>query len=221
MPVYCAAAARLSDVAILCGEVRAAESFDLSQLNDVLTNVKGKSNNRLSLNHEQYQFHMLSDDTVVMVCVCDEKFPRKVAFTLLDEMKKQFLRMYIEPVHTLSSSICNQFRDPLKELMDKHSENDGNAKVREIKGALEDVKGIMVQSIDKVIERGSKIDTIVERSEELDTAAEGFRKSARAVKQKVWWQNIRMKIALAVGLIMLIVIISMVFCGGPNYKSCR
>ena len=129
--------------------------------------------------------------------------------------------MYTEPVSMLSSSMCTEFNGNLEALLKKYaaSEN-GTGKVREIQGALDDVRDVMTQNIDKVIERNGKIESIVERSEELDDVATTFRRRAKTVQKKMWWNDMRMKIFLGVGIIVVILVISMIACGGPTYKKC-
>ncbi|CAB3999016.1 vesicle-associated membrane 7-like isoform X2, partial [Paramuricea clavata] len=43
---------------------------------------------------------------------------------------------------------------------------------------VEDVKGIMTQNIEKVLERGERIDILLDKTEELDYSASTFRTSA-------------------------------------------
>ncbi|KAK2952043.1 putative Synaptobrevin like protein [Blattamonas nauphoetae] len=47
---------------------------------------------------------------------------------------------------------------------------------------IDEVKMIMVENIDKILERGEKIDDLVAQSEELDTAAKSFYKGSKKMK---------------------------------------
>eukprot|EP01059_Diplonema_ambulator_P004394 TRINITY_DN14093_c0_g1_i2.p1 TRINITY_DN14093_c0_g1~~TRINITY_DN14093_c0_g1_i2.p1 ORF type:complete len:222 (+),score=71.37 TRINITY_DN14093_c0_g1_i2:40-705(+) len=221
MPILCAQVGRVGDGTVLCTAVeKAMPSFDLKQLSEVLS--KAQANKRMSFDINDKHIHYSADDNIVVVVATDDSVHRKIAYSFLDDVKKQFLKMYIEPVHTLSADMCTHFREPLVELMEKHSRPDeGAQRIEEIKGTLEEVKGVMASNIDKVIERGGKIESIVERSEQFEEVADGFRRSARSARKKLWWQNVKTKLGLAVAVIVFILIVSMIFCGGPTYSGCR
>ncbi|KAJ9440760.1 Vesicle-associated membrane protein 713 [Diplonema papillatum] len=222
MPVLCAIVARLADATVLSSKVLQDSGFDIKQLDEIVEKAKGKTNSRLSFTQECYGYHYNTDENIAVVISTDGGCHRKFAYQFMDDVKKQFKRMYVEPVHTLCADTCVQFNEVLEEYLTKYSKiDDGSGKMREIRESLEQVKGVMVQNIDKVIERGGRIETIVERTEELDDVADGFRRSSRTLRRKVWWQGVRMKIIIAGSIVLFAVVVSMIFCGGPDYSGCR
>jgi vesicle-associated membrane protein 72 len=74
---------------------------------------------------------------------------------------------------------------------------------------VSEVKNIMMENIEKVLDRGEKLEVLVDKTESLRYQADQFQKSGKALRNKMWWQNIKMK--LLVGLIVAIVIV-VIFC---------
>jgi vesicle-associated membrane protein 7 len=54
------------------------------------------------------------------------------------------------------------------------------------------VKNVMVQNIDRVLERGEKIELLVDKTDALQGEAFRFKRQARQLKQQLWWRNIRL-----------------------------
>ena len=129
--------------------------------------------------------------------------------------------MYTEPSSTLTSDMCRQFKPLLVSNLQKASTESATGKVTEIRGTLDDIRDVMTENIERVIERNGRIESLVEQSEELDDVAQHFRSRAKTVRKKMWWDSVKMKVFLALGVAVLIVIVSMVACGGPSYPKCR
>ena len=65
----------------------------------------------------------------------------------------------------------------------------------------------MSQNINLVAERGDKIDQLQDKSENLNQSAQGFRRGANRVRKQMWWKNMKMRIWIIVGIIVLLLII--------------
>ena len=70
---------------------------------------------------------------------------------------------------------------------------------------VSEVKEIMMQNIEKVLDRGEKLELLVDKTENLRYQADQFQKGGKALRNKMWWQNVKMK--LMVALIVSIVIV--------------
>ena len=53
---------------------------------------------------------------------------------------------------------------------------------------VSEVKGIMVENIEKVLERGEKLDLLVDKTELLQEGAFNFRREAKRLRQSLWWK---------------------------------
>ena len=56
---------------------------------------------------------------------------------------------------------------------------------------LNNVKDIMVQNIDSILQRGERLDLLVDKTDTLAGQAYAFRRGARAVRRQQWWKNVR------------------------------
>jgi hypothetical protein len=79
-------------------------------------------------------------------------------------------------------------------------------KVAKVQTQVSEVKEIMMQNIEKVLDRGEKLELLVDKTENLRYQADQFQKGGKALRNKMWWQNVKMK--LLVALIVSIVIVS-------------
>jgi Synaptobrevin len=84
-----------------------------------------------------------------------------------------------------------------------------------------EVKEIMMQNIEKVLDRGEKLELLVDKTENLRYQADQFQKGGKALRNKMWWQNIKMKLLVALIVCIVIVIIVRPASGPPSAKTIR
>ena len=65
----------------------------------------------------------------------------------------------------------------------------------------------MRQNITKVGERGERLDTLQDKTENLSTQANGFRRGANRVRKQMWWKDMKMRMCIIIGIILLLVVI--------------
>lgn len=83
-----------------------------------------------------------------------------------------------------------------------------NNKAKEIREKLDETKKIMIQNVNYTLERGEKLDHLVEKADDLRKEADDFRIKSKIIKEKLWWQNVRIMMAMiACGMILVIIII--------------
>ena len=65
----------------------------------------------------------------------------------------------------------------------------------------------MRNNINKVSERGERLDSLQDKTDNLATSAQGFRRGANRVRKQMWWKDMKMRMCLIIGIIILLVII--------------
>ena len=55
-----------------------------------------------------------------------------------------------------------------------------------------------MDNIEKVLDRGEKIEVLVDKTEALRFQADNFHKQGRALRNRMWWNNLKMKLILLV-----------------------
>ena len=83
-------------------------------------------------------------------------------------------------------------------------------RVSALQGQVQEVTEIMTKNVESVIEREGKLEDLNERAELLAENAEQFKSNAKAIKKKTMWENMKMKIIIAVVAIVLIIVILLI-----------
>ena len=72
---------------------------------------------------------------------------------------------------------------------------------------IDDTVGVMRENINKVSQRGERLDSLQDKTDNLAVSAQGFRRGANRVRKQMWWKDMKMRMCLIVGIILLLVII--------------
>ena len=108
-----------------------------------------------------------------------------------------------------------EFARVLQDRMDFFNDNPNADSFGKVKNQIEDVKGVMVENIEKVLARGEKIELLVDKTEQLNQSAKKFHKASKSLKDAMWWKNVKMY-----GMIFLLVVVIAVIIAGfaTNWK---
>ncbi|XP_030291819.1 vesicle-associated membrane protein 8 isoform X2 [Sparus aurata] len=80
-----------------------------------------------------------------------------------------------------------------------------SGKLDQVQGQVNEVKVILSDNINKVLERGDRLDDLIGKTDDLQASADSFQRTSTRVARKYWWKNIKMMIII--GVIVLIVLI--------------
>jgi vesicle-associated membrane protein 4 len=75
----------------------------------------------------------------------------------------------------------------------------------------------MQKNIEEVGRRGENIDNLRDKTDTLATSAQGFRRGANRVRKQMWWKDMKMRMCLIVGIIILLIVI-IVPAGESTYR---
>ncbi|XP_037049552.1 vesicle-associated membrane protein 3-like [Bradysia coprophila] len=86
--------------------------------------------------------------------------------------------------------------------------NESQKNLELTKNKVDEVVDIMRQNVQKIVDRGENLAEVDNRTEALRNSAMQFQSHSQKLQQKQWWANTKMKIALGVvGVILIIIII--------------
>lgn len=85
---------------------------------------------------------------------------------------------------------------------------------------IDDTVGVMRENINKVSRRGDQLDSLQDKTENLAVSAQGFRRGANRVRKQMWWKDMKMRMCLIVGIIVLLIVI-IVPAGRPTLNTTR
>ncbi|KNC73283.1 hypothetical protein SARC_14157 [Sphaeroforma arctica JP610] len=168
-------------------------------------------------------FHYVSHGGVQYLCLSDHDFPREIAFSFLVEIKAQFLGHHGNDLDEAGEYAFNRDFGPiLKHSLDYYSSDPAADRLRQVRSEVDDVRKVMVQNIEKVMQRGEQIEVLVGQTDNLNQQAFQFKKKSTALKRKMWWKNTKMLILLGMVLAIVFYWILSMACGGlslPCFKS--
>ncbi|KAK5600184.1 hypothetical protein CRENBAI_005805 [Crenichthys baileyi] len=75
----------------------------------------------------------------------------------------------------------------------------------QVQSQVNEVKVILKDNINKVLERGDRLDDLIGKTDDLQASADSFQRTSTRVARKYWWKNIKMMIII--GVIVLIILI--------------
>lgn len=183
-----------------------------------------------------YTFNFLIDNAFVFLVVADESTGRSVPFVFLERVKDDFRQRYgasikeegphpladddedddlFEDRFSIAYNLDREFGPRLKEHMQYCMEHpEEMSKLSKLKAQISEVKGIMMDNIEKVLDRGERIELLVDKTENLQFQADSFQRQGRQLRRKMWLQSLRMKLMIAGTVLIVIVILWLVACGG-------
>lgn len=98
----------------------------------------------------------------------------------------------------------------------KQMHNDpGKPQVMEsLQNQIDETVGVMLETVNKVSERGERLDTLDDKFDELARDAQQFRRGTKRVRKRFCWRDMKMRICLVVGIVIvlgIVVILPVVF----------
>ncbi|GMI73503.1 vesicle-associated membrane protein 726 [Hibiscus trionum] len=177
------------------------------------------TNNKFTYNCDGHTFNYLVDNGYAYCVVAVESAGRQVPIAFLERIKEDFTKRYGggKAATASANSLSKEFGPKLKEQMQyciDHPEE--ISKIAKVKAQVSEVKGVMIENIEKVLDRGVKIEILVDKTENLRSQAQDFRQIGTRMRRKMWLQNMKVKLIVLGILIALILIIVLSICGGFN-----
>ncbi|KAJ6274475.1 bifunctional acetylglutamate kinase n-acetyl-gamma-glutamyl-phosphate reductase [Bipolaris maydis] len=90
---------------------------------------------------------------------------------------------------------------------DQPGGQNGNHRTAALQAEIDSTVGIMRDNINKVSERGARLDSLQDKTDNLAVSAQGFRRGANRVRKQMWWKDMKMRMCLIVGIIILLIVI--------------
>ncbi len=196
-------------------------STTLHTLSQVLSKVLEKmsqepsSSFKRSISYQaQYQFHIKRNGQFFYSVITTVDGKIRTAFQFLEDVEANHLRKSASNLRTI-----------LKEKLAYYN-NIKNDKITATKLQIEDIKGVMVENIDKVLERGERLDSLITKTDDLVDSSFTFRKGTKRLKRKVIIQIIILIVGIVVAVVVLFLILFLIvfigFCYGlPGDTACK
>eukprot|EP01084_Bolivina_argentea_P183229 316220_1 len=169
---------------------------------------------------EKYVFHYIVEDGITFLCMADEGFGRMIPFRFLEDVKNKFIASFGDRAKTaIAYSFNPDFQGVIRRLMEAANDprnktyRSTDSKIYEINEEIESTKNTVLESIEKVLDRGEKIELLVHKSDQLDDQARKFNRHSKKLKNRMLWKNIKMTLILVLVVLVLVYFISAMICG--------
>ncbi|KAF9420905.1 Vesicle-associated membrane protein [Entomortierella beljakovae] len=181
------------------------------------------NNSKLTYVYDRYLFHYICEDGLIYMCMADDSFGRRIPFAFLQDIKEKFLAQYGQQLalESLLPYSLNEFKTTLAKQMEYFSTSPDADRIKHVQGEIEQVKDVMVQNIERVLERGERIELLVDKTDNLNQQAFVFKRRSTMLKRTMWWKNVKLMVILGVVVIALIYLLISAACGFPLWSSCR
>jgi vesicle-associated membrane protein 7 len=176
--------------------------------------------------YDQYLFHYVVESGICFLCMSDELNKHRIPYAFLNDIKDRFQSKYgrEEPLHAIAFAYNEEFARTIQERMEFFNSEEADRTIDSlgaVKSQIDDVKGVMVQNIERVLERGEKLELLVERTDRLNQQAFRFEASSRSLRRTMYWKQMRCRIGAGCGVAFLIFILVATACGGLDFHKCR
>lgn len=187
----------------------------------LLEKAHGNDDMNVSYSQDRFIFHVKRTDGLTVLCMADENAGRRIPFAFLEDIHQRFVRTYGRAVLSAQAYAMNdEFSRVMSQQMEYYS-NDPNAdRINRLKGEMSQVRNVMIENIDKVLERGDRLELLVDKTENLQGNTLRFRKQTRRFRSTVWWKNVKLTVMLIVLLLVIVYIVMAFVCHGLLLPSC-
>ncbi|KAJ4754396.1 hypothetical protein LUZ62_088801 [Rhynchospora pubera] len=191
----------------------------------VLEKIAGQASSdgdsHLSYSQDRYVFHAKRTDGITVLCMADDTSGRRIPFAFLEEIHSRFVKKYGRACHTaLAYGMNDEFSRVLSQQMDYFSNDPSADRMNRIKGEMSQVRNVMIENIDKVLERGERLEVLADKTANMQGTTMRFKRQARRFRNTVWWRNVKLTVALIFLLLVIIYIVLVFVCHGFTLPSC-
>lgn len=85
---------------------------------------------------------------------------------------------------------------------------------------IDEVRLLMLDNINKILNRGDKINTLVDQTDRLTLSALMFQKRTHHIQRKMWWANVKLVATLLAMAVFLLYLFVGYECGYPMFQEC-
>lgn len=174
--------------------------------------------NKFTYSCDGHTFNYLVENGLTYCVVADESVGRQVPMAFLERIKDELSnygggKAATAPANSLNRDFGPKLKENMQYCVDHPEEL---SKIAKVKAQVSEVKGVMMENIEKVLDRGEKIELLVDKTEGLHNEAQDFRNKGTGLRRKMWLQNMKIKLIVLAVLIALILVIVLSICHGFN-----
>ncbi|RVW60437.1 Vesicle-associated membrane protein 714 [Vitis vinifera] len=123
--------------------------------------------------------------TVVSTTMCI--YSGRIPFSYLEDIQMRFMKNYGKVAHYAPAYAMNdEFSRVLHQQMEFFSSNPSADTLNRVRG---EIRTIMVENIEKILERGDRIELLVDKTATMQDSSFHFKKQSKRLRRALWMKN--------------------------------
>ncbi|KAJ2553228.1 SNAP receptor [Coemansia sp. RSA 1933] len=177
-----------------------------SQAKAIFKKLNAQSEPVCSIESGPYYLHYLLDQGVCYLCICEKSFPRKLAFSYLDELSKEFYMSYGSEIQksVLRPYAFIKFDTFIQKTKRIYEDSRTQQNMSKLNEDLRDVTQIMTKNMEDLLWRGDSLDRMSTLSYQLRGESEKYRKATRQLNLEALYRKYGIPAAIILGFILVI-----------------
>jgi vesicle transport protein SEC22 len=147
----------------------------------VLRKLTRNSESQASIETPNHTLHYLIDSDIVFLAICAPSYPRKLAFTYLADLAREFTTTYpASQVHSpaLRPYAFMEFDTFISKTKTTYADSRASANLDKLNDELRDVTKVMTKNIEDLLYRGDNLERMGEISSRLRDDSKKYRRAA-------------------------------------------
>ncbi|CAN6626899.1 protein transport protein Sec22p [Trichomonascus vanleenenianus] len=153
------------------------------QVKVIMRKINSNSEPRASIESGEYTIHYLMSEGIIYLCICEHSYPRKLAFSYLEEVDKEFNKSFGQQALRpgLRPYAFVEFDNFMQKTRRVYQDSRATANLDKLNAELQDVTKVMTKNIEDLLYRGDSLDKMQDLSSSLRTQSQRYRKAARRI----------------------------------------
>ncbi|XP_023756915.1 vesicle-associated membrane protein 714 [Lactuca sativa] len=188
----------------------------------ILEKLPAEAESRLCFSQDHYIFHILRSDSLTFLCMANDTLGRRIPFSYLEDIEMRFMKNYGKVAsHATAYAMNDEFSRVLHQQMEFFSSNPSADTLNSVRNEVGEVHTIMVNSIEKILERGNRLELLVDKAATMQDSAFQFKKQSQRLHRALWMKNVKLLALLTFLAFVFLYMIVASFCGGITLSSCK
>ncbi|KAK3443760.1 hypothetical protein EUGRSUZ_B03833 [Eucalyptus grandis] len=150
----------------------------------ILEKLPSEADSRLCFSQDRYIFHILRSDGLSFLCMANDTF---------GNIQMRFMKNYGKVAHFAPAYAMNdEFSRVLHQQMEFFSSNPSADTLNRVRGEVSEMRTIMVDNIEKILDRGDRIELLVDKTATMQDGAFHFKKQSKRLRRALWMKNAKL-----------------------------
>lgn len=149
----------------------------------LISRITPNSEPQATVESGNYSIHYIISQSIIYLCICDKTYPRKLAFSYLQEVSNEFNNSHGSAA--LSSNArpygFSSFDNFLSKTKKIYQDQRAQLNLDKLNDELADVKRVMTKNIEDLLYRGDSLDKMSDLSSSLRNDSIKYRKKAQQI----------------------------------------